>query len=61
MDFTKLIKDKDADAPERNVWQGRFITAKTRGRWEYVGRSRGIRAAAIVALARSVSAKRSAN
>ena len=50
MDFTKLIKDKDADAPERNVWQGRFITAKTRGRWEYVGRSRGIRAAAIVAL-----------
>jgi len=32
------------------MWQGRFITAKTRGRWEYVGRARGIRAAAIIAL-----------
>lgn len=31
-------------------WEGRFITAKTRGRWEYVGRARGIRAAAIIAL-----------
>ena len=58
MDFTKLIKDKDADAPERDVWQGRFITAKTRGRWEYVGRSRGIRAAAIVALDEDVDGTR---
>ncbi|MFO6448461.1 NUDIX hydrolase [Erythrobacter sp. NE805] len=32
------------------MWEGRFITAKTRGRWEYVGRARGIRAAAIIAL-----------
>lgn len=45
-----LIKDRDADLPEQVMWEGRFITAKTRGRWEYVGRARGIRAAAIIAL-----------
>lgn len=45
-----LIRDSDADKPEEVMWQGRFITAKTRGRWEYVGRARGIRAAAIIAL-----------
>lgn len=38
------------DEPEQIVWQGRFITAKTRGRWEYVGRARGIQAAVIVAI-----------
>ena len=36
--------------PEEIVWQGRFITAKTRGRWEYVSRARGIRAAVILAI-----------
>ncbi|MGB3471626.1 MAG: NUDIX hydrolase [Erythrobacter sp.] len=46
----ELIRDTDADKPEETRWEGRFITAKTRGRWEYVGRSRGIRAAAIIAL-----------
>jgi ADP-ribose pyrophosphatase len=45
-----LLKDRDADLPEQVMWEGRFITAKTRGRWEYVGRARGIRAAAIIAL-----------
>lgn len=45
-----LVKDSDAGKPEEVRWEGRFITAKTRGRWEYVGRSRGIRAAAIIAL-----------
>jgi ADP-ribose pyrophosphatase len=40
----------DADAPEEIMWQGRFITAKTRGRWEYVGRARGIHAAVILAV-----------
>ena len=40
----------DADAPEQTMWEGRFITAKKRGRWEYVGRARGIRAAVIVPL-----------
>lgn len=32
------------------MWQGRFITAKKRGRWEYVSRARGIRAAVILAI-----------
>jgi len=36
--------------PEEIVWQGQFITAKRRGRWEYVGRARGIRAAVILAV-----------
>jgi ADP-ribose pyrophosphatase len=50
MDNAKLIRDRDADLPEQVMWEGRFITAKQRGRWEYVGRARGIRAAAIIAL-----------
>lgn len=45
-----MQKDRDADFPEQVMWEGKFITAKTRGRWEYVGRARGIRAAAIIAL-----------
>ena len=40
----------DADAPVETVWQGKFITAKKQGRWEYVARARGIRAAVIVAV-----------
>ncbi|MCJ1959226.1 NUDIX hydrolase [Novosphingobium mangrovi (ex Hu et al. 2023)] len=40
----------DADAPEEIRWEGRFITAKTRGRWEFVGRARGIKAAVILAV-----------
>jgi ADP-ribose pyrophosphatase len=34
---------------EQIVWQGRFITAKTKGKWEYVSRARGIKAAVILA------------
>lgn len=49
-DFDDFEKDKDADLPEQTRWEGKFIAAKTRGRWEYVGRTRGIRAAAIIAL-----------
>ena len=45
-----MQKDRDADLPEQVMWEGRFITAKKRGRWEYVGRARGIRAAVIIAL-----------
>ena len=45
-----MERDRDADLPEEVMWEGRFITAKRRGRWEYVGRARGIRAAAIIAL-----------
>ena len=40
----------DHDAPEEIVWQGDWITAKRRGRWEYVARARDIRAAVILAL-----------
>lgn len=36
--------------PEEIMWQGRFVTAKRRGKWEYVARSRGIRAAVILAV-----------
>ena len=44
------MSNRDAESPEQIVWEGRFITAKTRGRWEYVSRSRGIRAAVILAV-----------
>ena len=40
----------DSDAPEEVMWAGRFIAAKRRGRWEYVGRANGIGAAVIVAI-----------
>ena len=41
---------EDANAPEQIRWEGKFITAKTRGKWEYVTRARGIRAAVILAI-----------
>ena len=40
----------DHDAPEEVAWEGRFIVAKTRGKWEYVSRARGISAAVILAI-----------
>ena len=40
----------DSADPIETMWQGRFITAKREGKWEYVGRARGIRAAVIVAI-----------
>lgn len=40
----------DRDAPEETMWEGRFIAAKRRGIWEYVGRTRGMQAAVIVAV-----------
>ena len=39
----------DATAPLETMWQGRFITAQRRGKWEFVSRARGIRAAVILA------------
>ena len=39
----------DADAPLETMWAGRFIKAERRGRWEFAGRTRGIRAAVILA------------
>ena len=40
----------DHDAPEEVAWEGRFIVAKKRGKWEYVSRTRGISAAVILAI-----------
>ena len=40
----------DAAEPEEIRWAGKFITARTRGKWEYVSRARGIRAAVILAI-----------
>lgn len=34
---------------EQIAWEGKWIVAKTRGRWEYVSRARSIRAAVILA------------
>ena len=36
--------------PEEIMWQGKFVTAKRQGKWEYVSRSRGIKAAVILAV-----------
>ena len=41
----------DENLPESIAWEGRFIVAKTRGKWEYVSRTRGIHAAVILAMA----------
>lgn len=39
-----------SDDSVETMWQGRFITAKREGKWEYVSRARDIRAAVIVAV-----------
>lgn len=39
----------DADTPVETRWEGRFVTVKQQGTWEYVSRSRGIHAAVILA------------
>ena len=36
--------------PVEIMWQGKFVTAKRQGKWEYVSRSRGIKAAVILAV-----------
>ncbi len=40
----------DQDQPIETIWEGRFITAKRQGKWEFVARSRGIKAAVILAI-----------
>ena len=40
----------DSDAPEEIAWQGDWIVAKKRGRWEYASRAANIRAAVILAV-----------
>jgi ADP-ribose pyrophosphatase len=39
-----------SDETDEIMWQGRFITARKKGKWEYVSRARGIRAAVILAI-----------
>ncbi len=36
--------------PEEVVWEGKYIAAKRRGRWEYVSRTGGVGAAVILAV-----------
>ena len=40
----------DRDVAAETAWQGKWIAVKTQGRWEYVSRTRGIRAVVIVAI-----------
>lgn len=44
------LEEEYRDHPELVQWEGRYIVAKTRGRWEYVGRNRNIKAAVILAI-----------
>ena len=39
----------DADAPLQTMWEGKYIRAMKRGRWEYVSRTNAINAAVILA------------
>jgi len=39
----------DSEA-EETVWQGKYIAAKRKGRWEYVSRTRNVTAAVILAI-----------
>jgi ADP-ribose pyrophosphatase len=41
--------DPDFDAPLETMWQGRFVSALRRGKWEFAGRTGGIRAVVILA------------
>jgi ADP-ribose pyrophosphatase len=45
----------EAQQPEEVVWEGRFIAAKKRGKWEYVSRTRNISAAVILAIHEGVA------
>ena len=49
--MSELPEDRpeDADAPLETMWTGRFVTAQRRGKWEFAGRARGIRATVILA------------
>ena len=39
----------DKDAPLETVWQGKYISALKRGRWEYVSRTGSVNAVVIIA------------
>lgn len=48
--MTHSSPEDESRFPEETMWEGRFIAAKRRGRWEYVSRARGISAAVILAI-----------
>ena len=41
---------RQADEPEETLWEGKYLAAKRRGKWEYVARTRGVHAAVILAI-----------
>jgi ADP-ribose pyrophosphatase len=43
-------RNRGEAAPLEVVWEGRFIAAKRKGRWEFVSRTRNVTAAAILAV-----------
>lgn len=43
------MSDSEHEADEI-VWQGNYVVTRKKGRWEYVSRARGIRAAVILAI-----------
>jgi ADP-ribose pyrophosphatase len=43
------VSDPDLTAPLETMWEGRFIKAMRRGRWEFAARARGIKAVVILA------------
>ena len=43
------MTDPDFAAPLEVMWQGRFVSALKRGKWEFAGRTGGIRAVVIMA------------
>ena len=40
----------DHDKPLETMWEGKFVKAMRRGRWEFAARTRGIEAAVILAI-----------
>ncbi len=44
------MSDANQLPPEEIAWEGKWITAKKRGKWEYASRARQIRAAVILAI-----------
>lgn len=41
---------EDHSAPLETMWEGKFVKAQRRGRWEFASRTRGIEAAVILAV-----------
>lgn len=45
-----MTAPEEQQLDEEVVWQGRFLAAKRKGRWEYVSRTRGVSAAVVLAV-----------